>query len=328
MRSATRLSDDQQAPAAASVVRPCALKPRVGAWMSSAASAVLDLIYPPHCGACESPLDPDDGGLVPGLCAACAAQIALLERDVCARCASPLGPFSVNDTDSSSSVRCPRCKTLALAFRRTWAACRYTGPLQNLVRRYKYGRRPAVRVPLQFLLKRRLGPVFGVSPAPDPISLADDVLAESDAAPFYGRAPRPEESTVQTKAPRLPDVIIPVPLHRARERQRGFNQARLLAEDLARLCQLPLDARSLVRVLPTEEQAGKSRAERLRALAGAFALRRPAKLAGKTVLLVDDVMTTGSTAHACARVLRGLDAPQGTPTVGAREVWVAVVARA
>ena len=82
---------------------------------------------------------------------------------------------------------------------------------------------------------------------------------------------------------------------------------------------------NLVRVRHTAEQAGKSRAARMRDLAGAFAVRRREAIAGRTVLLIDDVMTTASTADACARALRAMDEPAGSR--GADEVWVAVAAR-
>ena len=98
-----------------------------------------------------------------------------------------------------------------------------------------------------------------------------------------------------------------------------------IAEWVARRLGLPLVRDRLVRVRYTEEQAGKSRAARMRDLEGAFEIRDSGALSGRIVLLIDDVMTTGSTANACARALRALDLP-GRPG-GAAEVWVAVAAR-
>jgi ComF family protein len=102
------------------------------------------------------------------------------------------------------------------------------------------------------------------------------------------------------------DVIVPVPLHASRARQRGFNQANLLARELARDLGIPLRRDALTRVRPTAPQARLPRVERLRNVAGAFALRPPATaaLAGRAVLLVDDVISTGATIQAAASALR------------------------
>jgi ComF family protein len=115
----------------------------------------------------------------------------------------------------------------------------------------------------------------------------------------------------------IPDLIVPVPLHPLRLGQRTYNQALLIARELGRSRQLPVDARLLVRILPTVAQAGLTARERHRNLLGAFALTRP--LSGEKILLVDDVMTTGTTARICATALR---------TGGAGEVGLAVLARA
>lgn len=96
-------------------------------------------------------------------------------------------------------------------------------------------------------------------------------------------------------------VLVPVPLSRVRERDRGFNQAALIANDLAARLGLAVDESLVARVRHTEEQSGKSAAERRRNLRGAFALMGTAVPAH--VAIVDDVMTTGSTIHEIARLL-------------------------
>ncbi|MDD2709814.1 MAG: ComF family protein [Verrucomicrobiae bacterium] len=100
------------------------------------------------------------------------------------------------------------------------------------------------------------------------------------------------------------DVIIPIPLHPVRERERGFNQARLLAEELGRQWNKPLLRKALIRQRPTETQTHLDRQERQANLRGAFAAKAPLRIRGQRCLLVDDVLTTGSTASECARVLR------------------------
>jgi ComF family protein len=100
------------------------------------------------------------------------------------------------------------------------------------------------------------------------------------------------------------DAVAPVPLHWRKRWQRGFNQSDLLAREIARRRGIPA-VNALRRVRYTESQAGLSNTGRRKNVAAAFECRRAGQaLAGKRVLLIDDVMTTGSTAAACARVLK------------------------
>jgi ComF family protein len=99
------------------------------------------------------------------------------------------------------------------------------------------------------------------------------------------------------------DAIVPVPLHPARERERGFNQAALLAELLSKRAGIPL-RNALLRVRYTTTQTAYDRQERMENLKDAFCLRKNADVRGSRMLLVDDVLTTGSTLSECARVLR------------------------
>ena len=98
-------------------------------------------------------------------------------------------------------------------------------------------------------------------------------------------------------------VIMPVPLHRKRLRERGFNQAVILAREIAKRFSLPLDFLTLKRAVFTAPQVGLGREERSVNVRGAFAVRKPERMAGKRILLVDDVYTTGSTLTECARTL-------------------------
>jgi ComF family protein len=101
------------------------------------------------------------------------------------------------------------------------------------------------------------------------------------------------------------DVIVPVPLYRSRLWSRRFNQSAMLARAVSRLSGVPVDNFLLARVKRTPSQVGLSPAQRRRNVAGAFRVLRPrAELAGKHVVVVDDVITTGATADACARVLK------------------------
>jgi len=106
------------------------------------------------------------------------------------------------------------------------------------------------------------------------------------------------------------DLLIPVPLHRARLWQRRFNQAALLAQRLAKLNGTACRTDLLFRRKPTPPQVGKSREARARNMAGAFAITAHHKpdIAGKRLILVDDVLTTGATLNACSRVLKAAGA--------------------
>jgi ComF family protein len=99
------------------------------------------------------------------------------------------------------------------------------------------------------------------------------------------------------------DMVIPVPLHPRRKRQRGFNQSELLARSLASLLALPCRPDSLARVRYTEPQVGLRDPERLRNVQAAFRCVKPGLLARRRVLLIDDVMTTGATVRSAASVL-------------------------
>jgi len=99
------------------------------------------------------------------------------------------------------------------------------------------------------------------------------------------------------------DVVVPVPLHRDRERERGFNQAGLISKPLARKLGLPHKAVLLMRTKPRPNKQLLSFEERWESVRGAFATRPGSQVDNKRVLLVDDVMTTGATLDACARAL-------------------------
>ncbi|MDO8730007.1 MAG: ComF family protein [Candidatus Omnitrophota bacterium] len=112
--------------------------------------------------------------------------------------------------------------------------------------------------------------------------------------------------------------ILPVPLHPTRLRERTFNQAELLARALADRMEIPCEGDLLIRCRPTRPQAELTRDERSRNVRGAFDLRSGAGLKGSRLLLVDDILTTGATAEACAALLK---------KAGARSVWVVTAAR-
>ena len=139
----------------------------------------------------------------------------------------------------------------------------------------------------------------------------------------YGRKTAYAETAARLIARTVPpgfDVAIPVPLHRSRIWSRGFNQAALIAEGLSRHVGVPVEAGALRRIRRTPVLRGLGPVARQKALAGAFAVdpRHRAAVAGRAVLLVDDVYTSGATSDACIRVLK---------RAGAASVAVAAFAR-
>lgn len=114
------------------------------------------------------------------------------------------------------------------------------------------------------------------------------------------------------------DVIIPVPLHYTRLIKRRYNQSALLGHELSRLCGLPADCRSLVKHRRTRPQVELRGRERLENVKGAFSVKRAEKIKGKRVVLIDDVLTTGTTLKECAYALK---------RAGAKSVDTLTVAR-
>ena len=117
---------------------------------------------------------------------------------------------------------------------------------------------------------------------------------------------------------RMPDALVPVPLHRLRLRQREFDQALALANGLGQKAGIPVWSQALIRHTHTQSQIGLSATERRRNIRGAFRVRPDRSCEGRFLLLIDDVYTTGATAQECARTLR---------RAGAARVDVYTVAR-
>lgn len=121
------------------------------------------------------------------------------------------------------------------------------------------------------------------------------------------------------------DILMPIPLHPNRLRQREFNQSLLLADRIGSALGLPISYRNLIRTLDTDPQISLPRAARLQNLRKAFAIRAPQEVAGARILLVDDVFTTGTTASECARVLLKAGATQVGVLALARSVDAGMV---
>jgi ComF family protein len=145
-----------------------------------------------------------------------------------------------------------------------------------------------------------------------PLKHADRV----DVAPALGR----HMARVGAALLQSADLLVPVPLHRRRLLARRYNQSALLAQVIGRVAGRPVVPDALRRVRPTASLGEKTRRERAEAVEGAFAVRptRAADIAGRRVLLIDDVLTTGATAGACTRALLAGGAARVELLVGAR----------
>ncbi len=177
---------------------------------------------------------------------------------------------------------CIRCLEKPPAFTRHRSCGRYDGELRDLILAFKYKRMPV------------LAKVLG--------RFAVDALG-GDEDLWQGL-----------------DMIVPVPLHARRKRERGFNQSRLLARELGRAEGVEVEAKLLRKMKNVPPQAGlEGRERREENVRGVYGMRNPRRVRGKTVLLVDDVFTTGATIRECSRVLK---------EAGAAEVRALTIAQA
>lgn len=143
-------------------------------------------------------------------------------------------------------------------------------------------------------------------------AIHDDALSEAIVLLKYEEvtrlgdwfAARLAEIVSRTSSDWRADVLVPVPLHRERRRERGYNQAEVIARPLAKRLNLKFQPDILVRTKPRPPQLLLSRTERWTSVRGAYATREGAKVDNLRVMLVDDVMTTGATLDACARALK------------------------
>lgn len=210
----------------------------------------------------------------PPLCPMCRTPLPTSQIDFCPPCRESISPIVrpfcpiCGEPFISPHPRehlCGRCARRRPPFGRARAYGLYQGALAEAIRRLKYAP--------DFSLTRTLA------------QMLDTVLA------------------AEMKLKEI-ELVIPVPLHRGRLKERGFNQALVLAKELCRHRRLRLDYHNLQRVRHTLPQYGLTRRQREQNVHGAFALRAPEKIAGRRVLLVDDIFTTGATARECARTLK------------------------
>ena len=213
------------------------------------------------------------------VCRPCISDIHPIAGSVCAVCGERiLSPYAL----SAGEPRCGLCRRLAPPFVKAVAYGSYEDGLRELVHLLKYEQVRPAAVELGRMLAEAAG-------------------------------------GLESLWTRHPVVVVPVPLHARKLRQRGFNQSELIARHAIKQSGgMVLHSRVLKRRRETQSQIGLTRHQRRENLRGAFVVARPEEIAGREILLVDDVFTTGTTVSECARVLR---------RAGASKVFVATVAR-
>jgi ComF family protein len=257
-------------------------------WAKPLVANLFFTFFPSDCRICSSPLI--SVSRLP-VCANCLAAIQPLKGVYCAVCGAAMhlpgyiGPEEAEGGNHSGEVRCLLCQRIDPPYERAVAYGSYEGGLRDLVHLLKFQEvRPAGAV---------LGGV-----------LAETIALLEKAMPV-GRI-----------------AAVPVPLHTSKQRQRGFNQAEMIARGALQVLSRPkrfeLCAGVLLRRRNTGSQIGLTSHQRRENLRGAFVVSDPTRILSRDVLLIDDVYTTGTTVSECARVLL---------RAGAARVWVATVAR-
>jgi ComF family protein len=246
---------------------------------TDAGDALVSVFFPAGCRLCERLLT--RSARLP-ICEQCLGSFPALPARVCAICGSPNLPATTLGTNEAAETHstCLDCTTRTYRFERARSYAAYRGSIVRAI------------VLLKFERIDPLAAYFGEQ-------LASVAKRHSLAA--------------------TADVVVPVPLHRTRERERGFNQAELIARATARRLGLPFKPVLLMRTKARPDKHILSNEERWRIVRGAFATRPGSQVDNKRVLLLDDVMTTGATLDACAGAL--LEA-------GAKSVVGLTVARA
>ena len=215
------------------------------------------------------------------ICEECLASFERVPTKLCEVCGRPLPGLAASAGPSAQQpLLCPACQDKTYAFDSARSFAMYEGTLIRAILLLKYEQ------------IEPLGAWFAER-------LAELVAGEGNAM--------------------AADLVVPVPLHRERERERGYNQAALLSKPLAKRLRLPHKAVLLMRTRARPEKHLLSLEERWESVRGAFATRPGSQVDNLRVLLVDDVLTTGATLDACARTLR---------EAGAKSVLGLTVARA
>jgi ComF family protein len=201
--------------------------------------------------------------IFPRLCQACRANLLGTEQLICTRCLFDL-PYTHFAGQPNNIVAQQFWGKVSLQMAYALLYFEKGGSVQHLMHQFKYQDMPAIG--------NLLGRIAG-------------------------------EQLLQNSFARHVDCIIPVPLHKGRLRERGYNQSTCFARGLSEKLAVPVIEHNLIRQAKTSTQTRKSRFDRYQNMRQVFAVTNPEALAGRHILLVDDIITTGSTLEACAHEL-------------------------
>jgi competence protein ComFC len=230
------------------------------------------------CAAVRSWVDAGLGLFYPNVCQIChASPAAAQEGYVCESCwCRPGGVIFIKppfcrlcglpyEGEITTAFECSNCREMELHFQSARAAVAATGLVLEVVHRYKYHRALWFERFLADLLIRQAAPLL--------------------------------QSTQW-------DLLVPVPLHPLKKREREFNQAERLAQYLSSATRIPVQTGLLKRIEPTKTQTLLTRSERAANVKNAFVMRKDCRLDGERIILLDDILTTGATTSSCAKILR------------------------
>ncbi|MEW5806575.1 MAG: ComF family protein [Acidobacteriota bacterium] len=266
---------------------------------------VMSFIFPSECPVCMEPLGEYHSR---GICLDCWISIKVIREPVCMKCGIPMKSppdfMPAEDSESGEAAWCEelekvhnktanricgRCQTKRYHFDRALSFGEYSGTLREIIRLYKFGKKRYLSVPLAELLLKAL----------------KMEMKRRESSHF--------------------DLIIAVPLHRKRERARGFNQSFLIARHIGKKSGVDVGKQVIRRIKDSIPQSELPADKREKNVIGVFEtktlwkMRRNSrkKISGKRILLIDDIFTTGATISECSRVLK---------RAGAKEVFVLTIA--
>jgi ComF family protein len=269
-------------------------------------SHVVNLIFPTTCNDCDNTVSADAATAY--FCKNCWQGIEWFDSPCCPRCGLPY--ISHPDADNKSYYKqsptghiCGKCREKPPAFDMAISAGRYAGALSEAIKLFKYKKKIHLgKILTEQALKSNL--------------LKDTMLNfhnPDDLQTVWGCPVYRANKAISAQT-----LIIPIPLHVKRLREREFNQSSIIASVIGRRFGIPVAANALIRHRHTRPQVELDGKDRKENVVGAFSVEDRALIEGKEIILVDDVYTSGSTVNECARTLK---------KNGAEKVYVVTIAR-
>ena len=225
---------------------------------------ILDFVYPQHCAVCKKHLKREERDV----CEVCWNSLVTLPDPFCPYCKSFI---------EREDTKCSFCESARKVgedhnFFMVRSLGRFDDYYRELIHRFKYGK----KIPLGRRLAQRLGETIN---GDSHLKTQNSCFLESD-------------------------FLIPVPLHKSRYRERGFNQSEIVAQEISKIIGVSVLKNVLKRKKNTKDQTELSPLQREENVKGAFVVTKPEMINGKKIILVDDVITTGATLSECARMLK------------------------